>query len=118
MTEQDEASTEPAPGNAHDPVPVTPSHSTERPDGLAFDVEKGTALPGVPVGDQTPRKPVTPPAREKGGGVGLAVPGDPAREEEAAGDRAGEEQTESPGHVNIRYDSEDVKDPTSTGANG
>ena len=26
---------------------VTPSEDTERPDGLAFDVEKGADLPGV-----------------------------------------------------------------------
>jgi hypothetical protein len=62
------------------PLPVTPSDKTERPDGLAFDVEKGTDLPGVPTGDQRPshqgaahtEQVVT----EKGHGVGLELPGD------------------------------------------
>jgi hypothetical protein len=44
MTGQDEASTEPARDNVHDPVPVTPSRGTERPAGLAFDVEKNADL--------------------------------------------------------------------------
>ena len=48
MADQDQASTEPTPGRVLDPVPVTPSRETERPAGLAFDVEKGVDLPGVP----------------------------------------------------------------------
>jgi hypothetical protein len=39
----------------------------------------------VPAGDQTPRNPGAAPAQEMGGGVGLALPGDPARKEEQAG---------------------------------
>lgn len=39
------------------PAPVTPSDETERPEGLAFDVEKGADLSGVPTGDQTPANP-------------------------------------------------------------
>ena len=90
MADQDQASTEPTPGRVLDPVPVTPSRETERPAGLAFDVEKGVDLPGVPAGDQTPKNPGAAPAQEIGGGVGLDLPGDPARKEEQAapeGDR-------------------------------
>jgi hypothetical protein len=62
---------------------VTPSEETERPEGLAFDVEKGADLSGVPVGDQTPGNPgaghTEQVVRETGGGVGLAVPADPDR---------------------------------------
>ena len=82
MADQDQASTEPTPGKVLDPLPVTPSRETERPAGLAFDVEKGTDLPGVPAGDPTPENPGAAPAREMGGGVGLALPGDRARKEE------------------------------------
>ena len=82
MDDQDQASTEPTPGRVLNPVPVTPSRETERPAGLAFDVEKGADLPGVPVGDQTPKNPGAAPAQEMGGGVGLALPGDSARKEE------------------------------------
>jgi hypothetical protein len=85
MAEQDQASTESAPEKVLDPVPVTPSRETERPAGLAFDVEKGADLPGVPAGDQTPKNPGAAPAQEMGGGVGLALPGDPARKEEQEG---------------------------------
>lgn len=71
-------------------VAVTPSGETERPEGLAFDVEKGADLPGLPVGDQTPRNPgaarTEQVVRERGGGVGLAVPGDPDRTAEEAAD--------------------------------
>ena len=63
-------------------MPVTPSRETQRPAGLAFDVEQGAELPGVPAGDQTPKNPGAAPAQEMGGGVGLALPGDPARKEE------------------------------------
>ena len=85
MADQDEKSTEPAPDKVLHPVPVTPSRETERPAGLAFDVEQGANLPGVPAGDQTPKNPGAAPAQEMGGGVGLGLPGDPARKEEQAG---------------------------------
>jgi hypothetical protein len=39
------------------PLPVIPSDKAERPDGLAFDVEPGADLTGVPVGDQAPSHP-------------------------------------------------------------
>jgi hypothetical protein len=83
MVNQNRTGTEPAHGKVLKAVPVTPSEETERPEGLAFDVEKGADLPGVPVGDQTPRNPgagrTEQVVRETGGGVGLAVPGDPDR---------------------------------------
>jgi len=84
MTDQDQTSTEPTPDRIRNPVPVTPSRETERPAGLAFDVEKGAGLPGVPVGDQTPKNPGAVSAQERGGGVGLALPGDPVRQEDQA----------------------------------
>ena len=65
-----------------DPAPVPPSEKTERPEGLAFDVEEGADLPGVPTGDQHPRNTSSAPAHESGTGVGLDVPGD----ETVAGD--------------------------------
>jgi hypothetical protein len=84
MVNQNRTGTEPAHGKVLKAVPVTPSEETERPEGLAFDVEKGADLPGVPVGDQTPRNPgagrTEQVVRETGGGVGLAVPGDPDRD--------------------------------------
>ena len=83
MVDQNRTGTEPAHSKVLKAVPVTPSVETERPEGLAFDVEKGTGLPGVPVGDQTPRNPeaghTERVVRETGRGVGLAVPGDPGR---------------------------------------
>jgi hypothetical protein len=85
MADQDQASTGPAPDKVRNPLPVTPSRETERPAGLAFDVEQGADLPGVPAGDQTPKNPEAAPAQEIGGGVGLALPGNPARKEEQAG---------------------------------
>ena len=85
MDDQDQASTEPTPGRVISPVPVTPSRETERPAGLAFDVDKGADLPGVPAGDQSPKNPGAALAQEVGGGVGLALPGDQARKEEQAG---------------------------------
>jgi hypothetical protein len=84
MADQDQTSTKPTPDRILNPVPVTPSRETERPAGLAFDVEKGADLPGVPVGDQTHKNPGAAPAQEMGGGVGLALPGDPARTEDQA----------------------------------
>jgi hypothetical protein len=72
MADQDRESA----GTIPDPAPVTPSQKTERPEGLAFDVEKGADLPGVPTGDQHPRNTSSAPAHESGAGVGLEVPGD------------------------------------------
>ena len=69
MADQDQASIESTPEKVLDPVPVTPSRETERPAGLAFDVEQGADLPGAPAGDQTPRNPGAAPAQEMGGGV-------------------------------------------------
>jgi hypothetical protein len=80
MTDQERESA----GMASNPVPVSPSEKTERPEGLAFDVEDGARLPGVPTGDQHPRNTSTVPAHESGTGVGLEVPGD----ETVAGDRS------------------------------
>lgn len=83
MVDQDRTGAEPAHSKVLKAVPVTPSEETERPQGLAFDVEKGAALLGVPVGDQTPNNPgashTEQVVRESGGGVGLAVPGHPDR---------------------------------------
>ena len=83
MVDQDRTGTEPDHSKVLKAVPVTPSEETERPEGLAFDVEKGADLPGVPVGDQTPGNPgaghTEQVVRETGGGVGLAVPADPGR---------------------------------------
>jgi hypothetical protein len=87
MADQDHGHTEPGQDRVHEPVPVPPSRETERPEGLAFDVEKGTDLPGVPVGDQAPRNPGAAPAQETGSGVGLALPGEPAQAEEMPDDR-------------------------------
>lgn len=78
MADQDRESAEMTPN------PVTPSENTERPEGLAFDVEDGADLPGVPTGDQHPRNTSTVPAHESGTGVGLEVPED----EKVARDRA------------------------------
>ena len=89
MADQDQASTEPTPDRALNPVPVTPSRETERPAGLAFDVEKGADLPGVPVGDQAPKNPGAAPAQETGGGVGLALPANPVRPQPGAAVKEG-----------------------------
>jgi hypothetical protein len=85
MADRDQAGAEPSHGNVHQAMPVTPSRETERPEGLAFDIEKGASLPGVPVGDQTPKNPGAAPVQEKGGGVGLSLPGEPGLREEAPG---------------------------------
>jgi hypothetical protein len=81
MVDQDQTGTEPAQGKVLKAVPVTPSEGTERAEGLAFDVEKGADLPGVPIGDQPPRNPdadhTEQVVRETGGGAGLAIPGGP-----------------------------------------
>jgi hypothetical protein len=80
VSDQNHASTARATKTAT-PAPVTPSKETRRPAGLAFDVEEGANLPGVPVGDQTPDNPHAATTGEKGTGVGLAVPGHPLPEQ-------------------------------------
>jgi hypothetical protein len=96
MAERDRASAETTQNRTMKAVPVTPSEDTERPDGLAFDVEKGAGLSGVPAGDQTASNPdaahTEQVVREAGGGVGLAVPGDPGQTTavKPAGDKASE----------------------------
>ena len=95
MADEDRASAEPAQDRTMKAAAVTPSGGTERPEGLAFDVEKAADLPGVPVGDQTPRNAgaaqTEQVVRERGGGVGLAVPGDPdSTAAEPAAEKAGE----------------------------
>lgn len=80
MAEQERQDAATSRDQSPDPLPVTPSDQAERPEGLAFDVEPGADLTGVPVGDQTPRNSgaahIEDTVREKGEGVGLAVPGD------------------------------------------
>jgi hypothetical protein len=60
------------------PLAVTPSDKMPRPEGLAFDVEPGADLTGMPVGDQTPRNPdaehIEETVRETGESIGLAIP--------------------------------------------
>jgi hypothetical protein len=93
MVDQDRTDAEPAHSKVVKAVPVTPSEETERAEGLAFDVESGADLPGVPVGDQVPKNPgadhTEQVVREAGGGVGLAVPGDPDRNVEEPHRRRG-----------------------------
>src|ERR1017187_8261917 len=83
MAERDRASADTTQNRTMRSAAVTPSEDTERPDGLAFDVEKGADLAGVRVGDQTASNPdaahTEQAVRETGGGVGLAVPGAPGR---------------------------------------
>jgi hypothetical protein len=69
------------------PLAVTPSDKMPRPEGLAFDVEPGADLTGMPVGDQTPRNPgaehIEETVKETGTSIGLAIPGNrPAPEED------------------------------------
>jgi len=95
MAEQDPAGANTTQNRTMRSVAVTPSEDTERPDGLAFDVEKGADLAGVPVGDQSAGNPdaacTEQVVREAGGGVGLDVPGDPGRTAaEPSGDAAKE----------------------------
>jgi hypothetical protein len=60
------------------PLAVTPSDNMPRPEGLAFDVEPGADLTGVPVGDQTPSNPeaehIEETVKETGESIGLAIP--------------------------------------------
>jgi hypothetical protein len=85
MTDQDQPNAKPARHQDPDPLPVTPSDETERPGGLAFDVEPGADLTGVPTGDQAPDHPgaahIEQTVREAGDGVGLAVPGHQATQD-------------------------------------
>jgi hypothetical protein len=80
MTDQDEAGTASDRHQSPAPLPLTPSDKAERPEGLAFDVEPGADLTGVPTGAQVPDHPgaahTEQTVRESGEGVGLAVPGD------------------------------------------
>ena len=95
MAEPDRASADTTHNRTMRSAAVTPSEDTERPEGLAFDVEKGADLSGVPVGDQTASNPdaarTEQVVRETGRGVGLAVPGDPGpKAEKPSGDDASE----------------------------
>ena len=86
MTDQVPPAQQRARQQSPEPLLVTPSDEAGRPEGLAFDVEPGADLTGVPTGDQVPRHPGASRTQEmvteSGEGVGLAVPGDPR----AAGD--------------------------------
>lgn len=95
MAEPDRTSPDTTQNRTMRSAAVTPSEATERPDGLAFDVEKDTDLPGVPVGAQTARNAdaadTEQVVQETGEGVGLAVPGDPGPSAaEPSGDGASE----------------------------
>ena len=82
MADQERADTEPVRHRVPGTLPVTPSGRTEQPEGLAFDVEPGADLTGVPADDQSPDHPgaahTEQTVRETGDGVGLAVPGQQA----------------------------------------
>jgi hypothetical protein len=54
MAEKDEGTGARKEGVERPQVAVTATSDTERREGLAFDVEPGTELPGVPTGDQRP----------------------------------------------------------------
>jgi hypothetical protein len=95
MTKENRAGTGTTAGRTMKSAAAAPSENTERPDGLAFDVEPGADLPGVPVGDQTPTNPdaarTDEVVRESGEGVGLAVPRDPhPKSAKPSGDPASE----------------------------
>ena len=69
------------------PLAATPSGKMPRPEGLAFDVQPGSDLTGMPAGDQTPRNPgakhIEETVRETGESIGLAIPGNrPGPEED------------------------------------
>lgn len=68
------------------PLATAPSGEIPRPEGLAFDVEPGADLTGVPVGDQTPRNPgaehIEETVTETGTSIGLAIPGNQSGPEE------------------------------------
>jgi hypothetical protein len=86
MAEQERQDPAAARHQSPDPLPVTPSDKAERPEGLAFDVEPGADLTGVPVGDQAPRNlgaaHIEKTVREKGESIGLAIPGGPGTTED------------------------------------
>lgn len=94
MTRQDQAGSESSRDQTPQPKPVTPSAGTERQAGLAFDVEKGADLAGVPTGDQYPDHPgaahTEQVVTETGSGVGLTVPGDKSSPVVPADDEASE----------------------------
>jgi hypothetical protein len=94
MADDGKTSAGPAQERTMKAAPVTPSEDTVRPDGLAFDVEKGADLAGVPVGDQSARNPAAggeQGIQESGAGVGLAVPGYPHQKpEQIQGEQASE----------------------------
>jgi hypothetical protein len=79
MTDPDETGSESARDQVPAALPATPSDKDGRPEGLAFDVEPGADLTGVPTGEQAPDHPgaarIDRTVRESGEGVGLAVPG-------------------------------------------
>jgi hypothetical protein len=85
VADQDQASTERAPDKVLNPVPVTPSRETERPAGLAFDVEQGADLPGVPAGDQTTKNPGAAAGAGDGGRRGASPSRRPSPEGRAGG---------------------------------
>ncbi len=78
MTDQEQAGDASSRHQSPDPLPVIPSDEAGRPEGLAFDVEPGADLTGVPTGDQAPAHPgaarTEETVTESGEGVGLAVP--------------------------------------------
>jgi hypothetical protein len=80
MADQDETGNESSRHQVPAALPATPSDKAGRPEGLAFDVEPGADLTGVPAGEQAPDHPgaarIDRTVRESGEGVGLAVPGD------------------------------------------
>ncbi len=86
MTGQERQDPATARHQSPDPLPGTPSDKAERPEGLAFDVEPGADLTGVPVGDQAPRDPgarhIEETVREKGESIGLAIPGERGTQED------------------------------------
>ena len=66
------------------PVPVTPSRETERPAGLAFDVERRRGARSPSRGPDF-QEPMSRTGAGDGGRRGLALPRDPARKEEQTG---------------------------------
>jgi hypothetical protein len=79
------------------PLAVTPSDQMPRPEGLAFDVEPGADLTGVPTGDQTPKNAgagqIEERVRERGESIGLAIP---AHRPDPAGATSPEEELPPP----------------------
>jgi len=94
MAKDGKANAGPAQERTMKATPVTPSEDTVRPEGLAFDVEQGADLAGVPVGDRRATNPAVGDdqgVQEGGEGVGLAVPGDRhQKSEQIQGEQASE----------------------------